>query len=661
MVYNSIEEIEAAHPEPVGETPEQKTKRMKTINQAIRRLQSRQQKASQTAASSSTATTQIQTQTTGVEQSTSTRRRTMTTQPQQETEEESEEDLPSRKRTKTTHPQTETGTEEEETTQPTSLITRTQTTASATSRKRKSRAAQATPSQTETEEEPEQGTSSRKKSKTTSSKTTASATLRKQKSRAEQTERQRQREKKQDRIRAQVRYAKRREQLREQFLNIGHCTIDDYSENRIDEDTVEDGRHKFGNMDNVCRQCFALKWEHETKGFCCQNEQVTLSQLNPAPQPLLDLLTSTDVKNTRKYNFILAFTSLKAEIDKELASAKSGVYTFQLQGALYHQIGELEPRVNRNTPKFAQIYFHDTDLDKQLQIRSSFMTDLNPETLKNLQLMLYQINPFVKVYMTVGEKYRDDNPPTIKLYIHNTHGKDMRQYNQQTASEVAAIILDDEEKPNNRDIVVKRKQGQLVYMTELHGTYDPLQYPLLFPYGEYGWHEHILRANEEDSDTMDVDDDDDGKPSQHTGATQAMQDLLLGSSRTSSKGKGKAIETEPEPEKDDDEEPESDKDDNDTEERQISKKRKWVSIREFAVYRIQIRNSIKTTSTLHLSGRLFQQYLVDQFAKWESNQLRWHRNHQQELRYETVRGIKDIISYQDADLNRIGNKRSEEH
>src|ERR1043165_7632366 len=267
---------------------------------------------------------------------------------------------------------------------------------------------------------------------------------------------------------------------------------------------------------------------------------------------------------------------------------------------------------------FAQIYFHDTDLDKQLQIRLSFMTDLNPETLKNLQLMLYQINPFVKVYMTAGEKYRDDNPPTIKLHIHNTHGKDMRQYNQPTASEVAAIILDDEEKPNNRDIVVKRKQGQLVHMTELHGTYDPLQYPLLFPYGEYGWHEHILRANEEDSDTMDVDDDDDGEPSQHTGATQAMQDLLLGSSKPSSKGKGKAIETEPEPEKDDDDEPESDKDDgDDAEDKQTSKKRKWITIKEFAVYRFQVRNSIKTTSTLHLSGRLFQQYLVDQFAKWE--------------------------------------------
>ncbi|CAG8503873.1 3121_t:CDS:2 [Rhizophagus irregularis] len=38
------------------------------------------------------------------------------------------------------------------------------------------------------------------------------------------------------------------------------------------------------------------------------------------------------------------------------------------------------------------------------------------------------------------------------------------------------------------------------------------------------------------------------------------------------------------------------------------------------IYRIQIRDSNKTTSILHLSERLFQQYLVDQYAKWESNQ-----------------------------------------
>ena len=48
--------------------------------------------------------------------------------------------------------------------------------------------------------------------------------------------------------------------------------------------------------------------------------------------------------------------------------------------------------------------------------------------------------------------------------------------------------------------------------------------------------------------------------------------------------------------------------------------------------------------------------MVDQYAKWESNNLRWQRENQQELRYETVSGLQDIISYQDADANRIGKK-----
>ena len=85
--------------------------------------------------------------------------------------------------------------------------------------------------------------------------------------------------------------------------------------------------------------------------------------------------------------------------------------------------------------------------------------------------------------------------------------------------------------------------------------------------------------------------------------------LELTSKLSKSKGKGKAIETEAETEQDNDDNDdkfESDKDDDDIEEGQpIIKKRKWVTIREFVIYYLQIRNSIKTISTLHLSERLF--------------------------------------------------------
>ncbi len=233
MTYNSIEEIEAAYPEPENETKAERTKRLRNMNQAKKRLITRQQKASQVAGGSSTATPQI----------------TTPSQPEvEEEEEETDPDVPSRKRTKTTHLETE-----QETEQHISSRTRSRTTVSATLRKQKSRTAQIQP-QIEIEEDTEQGTSSRKRSKTT-----ASATARKQKSRAAQTVEQRKSEREQDKIRKQLKYIMRREQLKEQYLNIGCCTIDDYLESRVEGDDIENGRHMFGRMDNICRQYHALK------------------------------------------------------------------------------------------------------------------------------------------------------------------------------------------------------------------------------------------------------------------------------------------------------------------------------------------------------------------------------------------------------------------
>ena len=85
---------------------------------------------------------------------------------------------------------------------------------------------------------------------------------------------------------------------------------------------------------------------------------------------MFNLLTTNDpvlnepyVNQIRSYNQVLAFTSLRTNIDNELANAQKGVYTFRIQGELYHQIGGLMPINDCQKPKFAQIYFYDTDLN----------------------------------------------------------------------------------------------------------------------------------------------------------------------------------------------------------------------------------------------------------------------------------------------------------
>ncbi|GJX45574.1 helicase [Tanacetum coccineum] len=67
-----------------------------------------------------------------------------------------------------------------------------------------------------------------------------------------------------------------------------------------------------------------------------------------------------------------------------------------------------------------------------------------------------------------------------------------RQYNAPTVTEVAALITNDfgAGEPT-RDIVVNKKDSGPKRISELHLSYMALQYPLLFPYREDGYHDKI--------------------------------------------------------------------------------------------------------------------------------------------------------------------------
>ncbi|GJV27841.1 hypothetical protein Tco_1384289 [Tanacetum coccineum] len=70
--------------------------------------------------------------------------------------------------------------------------------------------------------------------------------------------------------------------------------------------------------------------------------------------------------------------------------------------------------------------------------------------------------------------------------------KNSRQYNAIIVAEVAALITNDfgDGEPT-RDIVVNQKDSGPKRILELHSSYIALQYPLLFGYGEDGYHDKI--------------------------------------------------------------------------------------------------------------------------------------------------------------------------
>ncbi len=92
--------------------------------------------------------------------------------------------------------------------------------------------------------------------------------------------------------------------------------------------------------------------------------------------------------------------------------------------------------------------------------------------------------------------------PNIEVRLHVGDGTDGRRYNLPTVDELAAIIPGDGSEPvkNDRDIVLRMHDDSLKRISQLHPSYQPLHYVLLFPHGELGWNIHMLLEETETSE-----------------------------------------------------------------------------------------------------------------------------------------------------------------
>ena len=253
-----------------------------------------------------------------------------------------------------------------------------------------------------------------------------------------------------------------------------------------------------------CAHCDALHWIEEritssprTRPIftaCCSSSKVSLPPLAQPPSPLRDLLEGQTPEakqfrnHIRKYNNAFAFTSVGAKIDQSMACG--GVYTYRLQGELHHLMGSLLPS-DGETPKFAQMYIHDTRM--QEDCRLNFTKELHPNILHHLQRMLQDVNPYAQLYENARRRLSTNPTAPLSLRLVTLRNKDSRRYNTPTANEVGAIMVGDgtDTEEKTRDIIVKKKGGPLQRISILHPAYLPMHYVLLFPDGRDGWHPNI--------------------------------------------------------------------------------------------------------------------------------------------------------------------------
>ncbi|TRM58403.1 hypothetical protein BD626DRAFT_365356, partial [Schizophyllum amplum] len=270
-------------------------------------------------------------------------------------------------------------------------------------------------------------------------------------------------------------------------------------------------QHDLGYMDDACPSCGALHWTVERLssstqakvlfGLCCDSGQVLLPYLQPPP-PLLRLLFDNDDsrsrafrKNIRQYNNAFAFTSLGVDHDRRLNATGRSAWVFRIHGELHHWSSALE-RSDGGHPVFAQVYIYDASRAHAHRVANN--DNLDAALLLQLEHTLRECNPYALIYehayrVLAAENVSDD--ATIRLRV--TPGTDPRRYNLPTADEVAMILPGDggTSAAQGRDIVLRRRasegRGNLFRISELHAAYAPLQFVLLFPRGESGWHEHL--------------------------------------------------------------------------------------------------------------------------------------------------------------------------
>ena len=134
-------------------------------------------------------------------------------------------------------------------------------------------------------------------------------------------------------------------------------------------------------------------------------------------------------------------------------------------------------------------------------------TEVREDLLRRLSDMLHQNNELVKSSTSLRDLIESNKvPEDVKLVMHAHERRQpghTRKYNLPESSEFAAMVVG--EQYGKMDIVLthrgqidKNGNEKLDFIHLGHRMYDPLAYPLIFPYGSDGWHSKLRYLDSKD-------------------------------------------------------------------------------------------------------------------------------------------------------------------
>nr|XP_017228109.1 PREDICTED: uncharacterized protein LOC108203621 [Daucus carota subsp. sativus] len=335
--------------------------------------------------------------------------------------------------------------------------------------------------------------------------------------------------------------------------------------------------------------------------LCCKSGQVVLPPEKHAPEPLSSLLyggssTKHFRKNIRVYNCMFAMCSSGGKVDHKI-NRGGAPFCFKIRGQNMHFIGSLIPAEGEK-PKFCQLYIYDTDNETENRIGAvgSSADDVDPVIVQSLTRMLNENNKLVKYFLTAQRRFRDNGQDEFKLILISSQAENGRPNIIGPSNEVAGLIVNASADTSGcRDTVCQTNQGYLKRVFETDAYFMQLQFPLLFPLGDDGYHTEIPLKRVKNRRQAPIDSTD--------------------------------VEAE-------------------------RKIREHVSMKEYYSYKLMIR--LNEGLTPHLGGRLWQQYVIDAFTAMEQYRLDWISGNQTTIRSDLYTSVRDAVRRGDNDPSHVG-------
>lgn len=235
--------------------------------------------------------------------------------------------------------------------------------------------------------------------------------------------------------------------------------------------------------------------------LCCREGRVRLPVLQPPPELLKLLLTPNGCADSnhfrdliRTYNSLLSMTSIGCRVDERINNG-SAPYVFKISGELYHRIGSLLPLPD-SRPSFLQLYIFDTEHEVENRIApfsdTSKDRQVRPRLVESLIRMLDTHNVLVRNFRCLRDRYVLSELQELKIRIRSDRDHLPAQYSAPTASEIIGFVVGDlSADQKGRDIIVEHRSQGLKRISPEHPSLIAMQYPLLFVYGEDGYHPHV--------------------------------------------------------------------------------------------------------------------------------------------------------------------------